>query len=40
MDYHFLFENAVILLSTKVLDNIPKRIPLPQEVVALKAALM
>ena len=30
MDYHFLFEIAVILLSTKVLGILTKRFALPR----------
>ena len=37
MDYHFLFEIAVILLSTKVLGIVTKRFALPQVVGALLA---
>ena len=37
MDYHFLFEIAVILLSTKVLGILTKRFALPQVVGALRA---
>jgi len=37
MDYHFLFEIAVILLSTKVLGILTKRFALPQVVGALLA---
>ena len=40
MDYHFLFEIAVILLSTKVLGIVTKRFALPQVVGALLAGLL
>ena len=40
MDYHFLFEIAVILLSTKVLGILTKRFALPQVVGALLAGLL
>lgn len=40
MSYHFLFELALILLSTKVLGIITKRIALPQVVGALLAGLV
>ncbi|MGE4484729.1 MAG: cation:proton antiporter [Oscillospiraceae bacterium] len=39
-DYHFLFQIAVILLVTKVLSIITKRIALPQVVGALAAGLL
>ena len=39
-DYHFLFEIAVILLSTKVLGIVTKRFALPQVVGALLAGLL
>ena len=38
--YHFLFEIAVILLSTKVLGIVTKRFALPQVVGALLAGLL
>ncbi len=40
MSYHFLFEIAVILLSTKVLGILTKRFALPQVVGALLAGLL
>jgi Kef-type K+ transport system membrane component KefB len=40
MSYHFLFEIALILLSTKVLGILTKRIALPQVVGALLAGLV
>ena len=40
MSYHFLFEIALILLSTKVLGIITKRFALPQVVGALLAGLI
>lgn len=40
MSYHFLFEIALILLSTKVLGIITKRFALPQVVGALLAGLV
>ncbi|OUN23296.1 sodium:proton antiporter [Flavonifractor sp. An82] len=39
-NYHFLFEIAVILLSTKVLGIVTKRFALPQVVGALLAGLL
>ena len=40
MNYHFLFEIAVVLLSTKVLGIVTKRFALPQVVGALLAGLL
>ena len=40
MTYHFLFEIALILLSTKVLGILTKRFALPQVVGALLAGLV
>ena len=40
MSYHFLFEIALILLSTKILGIITKRFALPQVVGALLAGLV
>ena len=40
MDYHFLFDIAIILVATKVLGLLTRRIELPQVVGALVAGVL